>query len=154
MDTKEFEALDPVHYSPVDINGAVLGTPFPVVHDQLERVVVVLAPHCQISDLLPIGCLIVIGDHAYHQHVVAKLNDGVGVVCEQGVQEGTKHASLRGLRVEGQRADLLLPTLTTWGRPVRKSRIQLQREVFNPRVSLVMNLEGTMVLNAELCCNL
>jgi hypothetical protein len=30
-------------------------------------------------------------------------------------------------------ADVLLPTLTTWGRPVRKSRIQLQREVFSPR---------------------
>ena len=27
-------------------------------------------------------------------------------------------------------ADVLLPTLTTWGQPVRKSRIQLQREVF------------------------
>ncbi|KAM9483777.1 uncharacterized protein ACWYII_004803 [Salvelinus alpinus] len=27
--------------------------------------------------------------------------------------------------------DVLLPTLTTWGRPVRKSRIQLQREVFS-----------------------
>ena len=44
-------------------------------------------------------------------------------------------------------ADLLLPTLTTWVRPVRK----LQREVFSPRVlSLVMSFEGTMVLNAEL----
>jgi hypothetical protein len=47
--------------------------------------------------------------------------------------------------------DVLLPTLTAWGRPVRKFRIQLQREVFSPRVlSLVMGLEGTMVLNAEL----
>ena len=36
--------------------------------------------------------------------------------------------------------DVLLPTLTTWGQPVRKSRIQLQREVFSPRVlSLVMS---------------
>ena len=48
-------------------------------------------------------------------------------------------------------ADVLLPTLTNWGRPVRKSRIQLQREVFSPRIlSLVMSFEGTMVLNAEL----
>ena len=30
-------------------------------------------------------------------------------------------------------ADVLLPTLTTWGQPVRKSRIQLQREVFSHR---------------------
>jgi hypothetical protein len=45
--------------------------------------------------------------------------------------------------------DVLLPTLTTWGQLVRKSRIQLQREVFNPRVlSIVM--VGTMVLKAEL----
>ena len=48
-------------------------------------------------------------------------------------------------------ADVLLPTLTTWGRPVRKSRIQLQRVVFSPRIlSLVMSFEDTMVLNAEL----
>jgi hypothetical protein len=69
-------------------------------------------------------------------------------MSEQGVQEGTEHAP-HVLRISV--ADVLLPTLTTWGRPVRKSRIQLQREVFSPRVlSLVMRFEGTMVLNAEL----
>ena len=48
-------------------------------------------------------------------------------------------------------ADVLLPSLTTWGRPIRKSRIQLQRELFSPRVlSLVISFEGAMVLNAEL----
>ena len=47
--------------------------------------------------------------------------------------------------------DMLLPTLTTWGWPVRKSRIQMQMEVFSPRVQgLVMSSEGTMVFNAEL----
>jgi hypothetical protein len=46
---------------------------------------------------------------------------------------------------------VLLSTLTTWGWPVRKSRIQLQREVFSLRVhSLVMSIVGTMMLNAEL----
>ena len=77
------------------------------------------------------------------------------VVGEQVVQEGTKHAPRRGpggvpvVRVSV--ADFLFPTLTSWGRPVRKSRIQLQREVFSPRIlSLVMSFEGTMVLNAEL----
>ena len=45
------------------------------------------------------------------------------------------------LRVRG--ADVWVPTLTPWGWPVRKSRIQLQREVFNPRVLyLAMSLEG------------
>ena len=44
--------------------------------------------------------------------------------------------------------DVLLTTLTTWGQPVRKSRIQLQREMFNPRLlSLVMSFVGTVVLN-------
>ena len=62
--------------------------------------------------------------------------------------EGTKHIPLRGpLNV----ADVLLPPVSTWGWPVRNSRIQLQREVFSPRVpSLVMSLEDTMVLNNEL----
>jgi hypothetical protein len=47
--------------------------------------------------------------------------------------------------------DVLLPTLTTWGRPVKKSRIQFQREEFSPRIlRLMMSFEGTMVLNAEL----
>jgi hypothetical protein len=62
-----------------------------------------LAPHWQVSDLLPIGCLIVVGDQAYHGCVISKLNDGVTVVGEQGVQEGTK----------------LLPIFTTWWRPIR-----------------------------------
>ena len=48
-------------------------------------------------------------------------------------------------------ADMFLHTFTTWGWPIRKSRIQLQREVCSPRVlSLVRSYVGTMVLNAEL----
>ena len=48
-------------------------------------------------------------------------------------------------------ADMLFPPLTTWGQPIRESRIQLQREVFRPRVfSLVMSFVVTMVLNTEL----
>ena len=53
---------------------------------------------------------------------------------EQGVQVGTKHTPLRGPILRVSMADVLLPTLTNWGRPVRKSRIQLQKEVFSPRV--------------------
>jgi hypothetical protein len=45
----------------------------------------------------------------------------------------------------------MIPNLANWGRPFRKSRIQLQREVFRPKVlSFVMSFEGTVVLNAEL----
>ena len=63
-------ALNLLHYSPVDENGGVLGSLFLVVHNHLLCLdhfvgeVVVLAPHGQVSDLLPIGCLIVVGDQA------------------------------------------------------------------------------------------
>ena len=61
----------------------------------------------------------------------------------------THHCGAPVLRISV--ADVLLPAFTTWGRPVRKSRMQLQREVFSSRIlSLVMSFEGTMVLNAEL----
>ena len=90
MDTNDHETLDLLHYSPVDVNGGLFGPPFLVVHDQLnclahiEGEVVVLAPHCQVSDF-SIGCLIVTGDQAYHRCVVRKLNDGVGVMqCSRG----------------------------------------------------------------------
>ena len=47
-------------------------------------------------------------------------------------------------------ADVLIPTLTTCGWPVRKSWFQLQREVFSPRfLSLVMSFEDIMVLNCS-----
>jgi hypothetical protein len=49
-------------------------------------------------------------------------------------------------------AEVLLSTLTTWGRPVRKSKTQMHREEFRPRsLILLTNLEGTMVLKAESC---
>ena len=49
-----FEALNLLHYNPVDENGGVLGLPFPVIHnyllclDHVEGEVVVLAPHGQV----------------------------------------------------------------------------------------------------------
>ena len=113
MDGNKLEALNLLHYSPVDENGGVLGPPFPVVYnhllslDHVKGEIVVLAPHNQVSDFLPIGCLIIVGDQA----VIRSLRDPV-------------------LRIS--MADVLLPTLNTWGRPVRKSRIQLQREVLVP----------------------
>jgi hypothetical protein len=51
VNTEELEALDPIHYSPFNVNGGVLAAPFLVVHDQLlcladiEGEVVVSAPH-------------------------------------------------------------------------------------------------------------
>ena len=52
------------------------------------------------------------------------------------------------LRISG--VYMLFPTFTTWGRPFRKSRTQLHRAGLRPRVSNLMSLEGTMVLNAWL----
>ena len=71
MDAEKLEALDLLHYSPIDVNGGVLGPLFPIVHDQLlcladvEGEVVVLAPYRQVPDLLPVGCLIVFSDQSY-----------------------------------------------------------------------------------------
>jgi hypothetical protein len=45
----------------------------PVAHNQLifqvKGEVVVLATHCQATDLPPIGCLLMVGDQANHRHV-------------------------------------------------------------------------------------
>ena len=74
---KELEAVDLLHYSPVIENGGVLGPPFPVFHnhllclDHIEGEVIVLAPHGQVSDLLSIDGLIVVGDQAYHCCVIS-----------------------------------------------------------------------------------
>ena len=74
-----------------------------------------------------------------------------GVMSEQRVQEGTEHSPLRGPRVEDQRGGCGVTYPYALGVAIRKSRIQLQREVFSPRVlSLVMSFVGTMVLYAEL----
>ena len=72
-------------------------------------------------------------------------------MSEQRVQEGTEHAPLRGPRVVDQCGECVVTHSYHLGWPVRKSRIQLQREVFSPRVlSLVLSYEDTMVSNAEL----
>ena len=62
---------------------------------------------------------------------------GHTIAGEQGVQKVIKLAPLRGPSVRVSVVDVL-PTFTTCGHPVTKSRIQLQREVFNPRVFRLM----------------
>lgn len=57
-----------------------------------------------------------------------------------------EHVPLWGPRV----AEGLLPTFTTWGKPVRKCKTQLHRKGFRPRaLGLVKSLAGTMVLKVE-----
>ena len=99
----------------------------------------------------------IVHDHLLCLDHVSKLNDGVGVVFghavigEQGVQEGTEYAPMRGHHVQDQHGRCVGTYPYHLGRPVSKSKIQLQREVFSPRVlSLLMSFEGTMVLNSEL----
>ena len=77
---------------------------------------------------------------------------GCAVMRAQGVQDGTEHVPLRDPCVEDQYGGCVVTYSYHLGeRPARKSRIQLQREVFSSSVlSLVMSFEGTMVLNAEL----
>jgi hypothetical protein len=76
---------------------------------------------------------------------------GYAVIDEQGVEKGTKHAHRRGPRLEDQRGRYVVAYTYLLRVACQKSRIQLQREVFSPRVlSLLMSFEGAMVLNAEL----
>jgi hypothetical protein len=57
----------------------MFGPPFLVVHNQLHYLTDVEG-EVVVSDLLPIGDLIVVGDQASHRCVVTKLNYGVGVM--------------------------------------------------------------------------
>jgi hypothetical protein len=91
----------------------VLSLLSPVVHDQLlgfvdvEGEVIFLAPLCQGTHLLPVGCLVV-DNQAYHCCVISKLDDRVGDVCvhavmdELGKQEGAEHAPQWGPHIEDQ----------------------------------------------------
>ena len=113
-----------------------------------------MAPCCQAPYLISIGGLIVVRDETQDGSVVCKLQDDVGTVCCQGVQEYRRGLSTQPwgapvLRVSEE--EVWLPILTTWGLLVRKSRIQLHRGVLRPRLlSFGTSLAGTMVLNAEL----
>ena len=76
----------------------------------------------------------------------AQTCDVCGRICGLSFSVADLSKTLRISEVE-----VLFPTFTTWGRPVRKSRTQLHRAGFRPRApSLMISLEGTMVLNAEL----
>ena len=65
----------------VHVHSLVLAPLFPVFHNQLlcladvKGEVVVLAPHCQVSDLLYIGCLVIVGNQAFYCCVACKFDD-------------------------------------------------------------------------------
>ena len=111
---EDLEALHLLHCSTVDVDRGVLPLLFPEVHDQLlccvEREVIFLAPLCQGLHLLPVGCLVIVGNQAYYCSVVCNLYDwvrgvrGHSVMGEQGVQERAEHAPLWSRCVEDQRS--------------------------------------------------
>jgi hypothetical protein len=81
VDTEELEAVDPLHYSPIDLDRGIFGPPFPVVHDKLTLMERLFSWHHTARSLTSslIGCLIIIGDQA-NQCWVVRNDDGNGVV--------------------------------------------------------------------------
>ena len=70
---------------------------------------------------------------------------------EQGVQEGAEHTPLWGPCVEDQQSGGVVSYLHHLGAARQEVQDQLHRAGFRPRgSSLMMSLEGTVVLNAEL----
>ncbi len=155
VNAEELKAVYPLHRCLVNGDGCVFSALSLEIHHQLlglvdvEWEVVLLTPFSQGTHLRSVGCLIVVSDRAYHHCVISEFDDDVGavcgctVMCVQGVQEW--------LRTQPCGDEVLLPILTTWLLPVRKSRIQLHRDLFSPRVwSFATTVAGTMVLNAEM----
>ncbi len=66
---------------------------------------VLLTPFSQGTHLLSVGCLIIVGDQAYHRCVIGKFDNDVGAVCSctvMCVQEWAEDAALRSTSVEDQ----------------------------------------------------
>jgi hypothetical protein len=74
VDNKELEALNMLHYSPVDENRGVLSF---VLITLREKLISWHHTARSLTSSLQAGCLIVVGDQAYHCCVVGKLNDDV-----------------------------------------------------------------------------
>lgn len=75
---------------------------------------------------LPVGCLIIVGDHTQYCGVVHKLDDGVRLVVRQtfvggeGIKEGAHHNHLRGPVLRVKMEEVVFPNLTLWGLLVKK----------------------------------
>lgn len=88
----------------------------------VNRLCTIMAQRCHGSDLL---C--VTGDQVDDGRVISKLNDDVGAVGGHAVVMNRKHriglpsgAPVLRVRVE----DVVVPSRTAWGLPVRKLRVQ------------------------------
>ena len=70
---------------------------------------------------------------------------------EQGVQEGLSMRPCGELVLRISEVEVLVPTFTTWGRPSGSPGLSCTGQGSDLEAqSLMMTLEGTMVLNAEL----
>lgn len=101
-----------------------------------------------------VGLLIVANDQSLHHSVVSKFDNdcevggGNTVICTVSTAGGSTH-NPGVLRVKD--AEMCRPICTACSLPVRKLEIHLQRDVLSPgSSSLVLSVERTMVLNAEL----
>ncbi len=163
VNAEELKAVYPLHRCLVDGNACVFSALSPEIHHQLlglvdiEWEVVLLTPFSQGTHLLSVGRLIIVSDQAYHRCVISKFDDdvravcGCTVMCVQGEQEWAEDAAWGApvLRIRGD--EVFLPILITWLLHIRKSRMQLHRDLFSLRVwSFATSVAGTMVLNAEL----
>ncbi len=109
----------------------------------IQREIVVTAPPGQAAHLAPVVCLISVANETHHRHVICKINEKVRVVWRCAVVGQPEwrggwlqHTSLGGggACVQCDGADVLMPTRTAWGLPVRKSNSQLHREVLSPQL--------------------
>ena len=79
--TEELKTFHLLHHCPVDVDKGMLPLLFPDVHDHLlcfvdvEWEVIFLTPPSEGPHLLPVGCLVVFGNQAYHCSVVCKRDD-------------------------------------------------------------------------------
>ncbi len=149
----------PLHRCLVDGDGCVFSALSPEIHHQLlglvdvEWEVVLLAPFSQGTHLLSVGRLIV--SVIRPVTVVSSANLTMTLELCVAVQSCVYRQYRSGLRTQPCGApvlrirgdEVLLPILTTWLLPVRKSRIQLHRDLFSPRVwSFSTSVAGTMVV--------
>ncbi len=164
MYTQELGAAHSLHGRTIDGQRSMQRVHSPEVNNNLlcllhiQREIVVTAPPGQAAHLAPVVCLISVADETHHSRVIRKFNEEVGVVwrCavmgQQSEEEGAQHTSLGGPCVQCDGAvmvlDVLLPTRTAWGLPVRKSNSQLHSDVLSPSwTNLWMSCWGMINVN-------
>jgi len=106
-----------------------------------------------IPDLLSVGSLIIVGDETQDLGVICELYSQPCELWSWSCVWLHSHTCTGHTGVEdtSQYRGGKTTHSNHWCLPARKFRIQLQREVFNPRLlSLRTSLVGTIVLNAEL----